>query len=100
MVKRYSMWCAVSHGHQMTEVDMGPSAVGGYVTWEDHCAAIREYQSIITDRVMHDREKIAQLWQVAESGLCEGCPPVGYPTDETRCTPCPRRSSLSDGVEP
>lgn len=24
--------------------------------------------------------------------LCEGCPPVGYPTDETRCTPCPRRT--------
>lgn len=26
--------------------------------------------------------------------LCEGCPPVGYPTDKTRCTPCPRRSPL------
>lgn len=24
--------------------------------------------------------------------LCEDCPPIGYPTDETRCTPCPRRS--------
>ena len=23
--------------------------------------------------------------------LCEDCPPVGYPTDETRCMPCPRR---------
>lgn len=22
--------------------------------------------------------------------LCEGCPPIGYPTDETRCAPCPR----------
>jgi hypothetical protein len=23
--------------------------------------------------------------------LCEDCPPIGYPTDKTRCTPCPRR---------
>lgn len=23
--------------------------------------------------------------------LCEDCPPVGYPTDKTRCEPCPRR---------
>lgn len=28
----------------------------------------------------------------ASAELCEGCPPVGYPTDTTRCTPCPRRS--------
>ncbi|MEJ0092776.1 MAG: hypothetical protein WDN46_10085 [Methylocella sp.] len=25
--------------------------------------------------------------------LCEGCPPIGYQTDETRCKPCPRRSA-------
>lgn len=24
--------------------------------------------------------------------LCSDCPPVGYPTDTTRCMPCPRRS--------
>ncbi len=23
--------------------------------------------------------------------LCSDCPPKGYPTDETRCIPCPRR---------
>lgn len=28
-----------------------------------------------------------------EEALCSDCPPVGYPTDETRCTPCPRRTS-------
>ncbi len=27
----------------------------------------------------------------ASASLCEDCPPVGYPTDKTRCTPCPRR---------
>lgn len=26
------------------------------------------------------------------STLCEDCPPVGYPTDKTRCLPCPRRT--------
>jgi len=26
-------------------------------------------------------------------GLCEDCPPVGYPTDRTRCAPCPRRAT-------
>jgi hypothetical protein len=24
--------------------------------------------------------------------LCEDCPPIGYPTNKTRCTPCPRRT--------
>lgn len=28
--------------------------------------------------------------------LCGDCPPVGYPTDKTRCLPCPRRSPASD----
>lgn len=27
------------------------------------------------------------------TALCENCPPVGYPTDKTRCTPCPRRAA-------
>lgn len=25
------------------------------------------------------------------SSLCSDCPPQGYPTDQTRCAPCPRR---------
>jgi hypothetical protein len=25
--------------------------------------------------------------------LCEDCPPIGYPTDRTRCLPCPRRAT-------
>lgn len=28
--------------------------------------------------------------------LCEDCPPVGYPTDETRCVSCPRRFVMTD----
>jgi hypothetical protein len=33
--------------------------------------------------------------------LCSDCPPMGYPTDKTRCLPCPRRASLpSEGQPP
>ncbi|MBX3490843.1 hypothetical protein [Parvibaculum sp.] len=28
-----------------------------------------------------------------DAPLCSDCPPVGYPTDETRCGECPRRST-------
>lgn len=31
--------------------------------------------------------------------LCSDCPPVGYPTDKTRCEPCPRRSALSQPTD-
>lgn len=27
------------------------------------------------------------------SELCDDCPPVAYPTDKTRCLPCPRRAT-------
>jgi hypothetical protein len=26
--------------------------------------------------------------------LCEDCPPVGYPTNKTRCDPCPRHDPI------
>lgn len=29
---------------------------------------------------------------VVPDSRCEDCPPIGYPTDETRCTPCDRRA--------
>lgn len=32
--------------------------------------------------------------------LCEDCPPVGYPTDKTRCLPCPRRVAPPEYAEP
>lgn len=37
--------------------------------------------------------KQSDLRVIADSGieLCEDCPPVGYPTDGTRCAQCPRR---------
>lgn len=30
--------------------------------------------------------------QKIEWALCEDCPPDDYPTDKTRCSPCPRRT--------
>src|SRR5690606_27401303 len=30
--------------------------------------------------------------------LCADCPPPDYPTDETRCAPCPRRSVVETPV--
>jgi hypothetical protein len=30
--------------------------------------------------------------------MCEDCPPAGYPTDDTRCGPCPLRSSFTSDV--
>lgn len=47
-------------------------------------------------------ELIGTAWNVLEASenearvkcgeLCKDCPPVGYPTDDTRCMPCPRRA--------
>lgn len=32
---------------------------------------------------------------------CEDCPPWGYPTDKTRCAPCPRRAeNRAPGIDP
>lgn len=35
----------------------------------------------------------------AADSLCSDCPPIGYPTDETRCAPCPRRAALRASSE-
>lgn len=37
---------------------------------------------------------VAGTIQILE-GVCSDCPPVGYPTDKTRCYPCPRREKRS-----
>ena len=36
-------------------------------------------------------EIAAQCRRTLDAALCDDCPPVGYPTDKTRCLPCPRR---------
>jgi len=53
-------------------------------------------------------EHLAQVDRVAaelRAELCEGCPPVGYPTNETRCAECTRNEtpdvlSCAPGAKP
>lgn len=42
------------------------------------------------DRAKFDAAALA----VGAENLCSDCPPPGYPTDKTRCGPCPRRAAL------
>lgn len=37
---------------------------------------------------------LVPLYAASPSDLCSDCPPPGYPTDATRCEPCPRRSTI------
>jgi len=45
------------------------------------------------EALIAEQDAIRSLSPVSDGdgALCEDCPPVGYPTDETRCLPCPRR---------
>jgi hypothetical protein len=36
-------------------------------------------------------EEEQRLIKREQESLCEDCPPIGYPTDKTRCAACPRR---------
>lgn len=42
-----------------------------------------------------DARHVYREWKQSQTnhddGVCEDCPPVGYPTDGTRCWACPRK---------
>ena len=40
------------------------------------------------------RDEAAAMIRALGGALCDDCPPMGYPTDKTRCLSCPRRSDL------
>lgn len=40
-------------------------------------------------------EAALEIERLRDKVLCGDCPRVGYPTDETRCLPCPRRSEMA-----
>lgn len=42
-----------------------------------------------TDQAKTEKETPANASTIA---LCSDCPPIGYPTDKTRCAECPRRT--------
>lgn len=41
-------------------------------------------------------KEVLEAMSMTVATLCSDCHPEGYPTDDTRCTPCPRRA----GIEP
>lgn len=65
----------------------GLSAMGfklpSHATWDVMRAALEASRSPVSQK---EAEPVAEA-------LCSDCPPFGYLPDETRCTPCPRRSS-------
>jgi hypothetical protein len=66
----------------------------GRCPWCDQ--RLRTHYDFMRHRARHMAEEDRERGRVAVQAidtLCEDCPPVGYPTDETRCTPCPRRQS-------
>ncbi len=76
------------------------------MTFNEVAELFREqYERPYTDRLSKlSRDEVGEIlaclevvaryeWPSKEcASLCEDCPPVGYPTDETRCLPCPRRA--------
>lgn len=48
----------------------------------------KQYESPADAARRHD----AREYRAGYLRMCSDCPPVGYPTDKTRCTDCPRRA--------
>lgn len=50
-------------------------------------------------RAAIERAILSTITDESEGTLCSDCPRVGYPTDVTRCGPCPRRRSETSEAE-
>lgn len=62
---------------------------------KDECQRLARIQCILIDAALSPPSPENRK---AESSLCEDCPPVGYPTDKTRCEPCPRTPPKSERI--
>ncbi|MGE0289544.1 MAG: hypothetical protein AB7P16_24920 [Bradyrhizobium sp.] len=61
-------------------------------------AAAKGPDDLVVIRIDPEKEKLVRAALAAREGsLCEGCPPYGYPTDVTRCEPCPRKAARGEG---
>lgn len=49
----------------------------------------RKYQQWLCDD-SQSRDVLVSIAATVETAMCSDCPPVGYSTDETRCSECPR----------
>lgn len=54
---------------------------------------------IVRDNIKELGEALLGLPWVPDTGLCSDCPPIGYPTDKTRCLPCPRREEEKQDID-
>lgn len=55
----------------------------------------REEANALSGRFDQAADEIERLNSLLAGMICEDCPPADYPTDVTRCTPCPRRAKTS-----
>lgn len=79
------------------------AAVRNYRLAKAICDNINEFGHV-TDHELYDAlDSLLRGWHAhpdqtspmtvgPEASLCEDCPPLGYPTDITRCSPCPLRA--------
>jgi hypothetical protein len=52
--------------------------------------------SVDTETVVCEVRARAAAEKATDRPLCYDCPPVGYPTDKTRCDECPRRAEIDE----
>ncbi len=79
------------------QYDNGASAI--FDTFAVARALLLAVEALEKMRARDERNSSLPLWYRQQLDavlwpLCEGCTPYHYPTDETRCTPCPRRAAL------
>ena len=69
------------------------SAVGAPCAWLDAADRARRLRPWLRPRhgAAMRREVSLNTKEPDGPSLCDDCPPVNYPTDKTRCGPCPRR---------
>jgi hypothetical protein len=54
----------------------------------------------LTANVPEEFQILDRARVIAAEALCSDCPPAGYPTDITRCNPCPHRKSPTERPAP
>ena len=66
--------------------------------------AIMSFEELVAGCTTDEREQLAwhlamlrarRTFEALRMRLCDDCPPIAYPTDKTRCTPCPRRVEMN-----
>ena len=64
------------------------------VAWE-HTDGQPIHEAMARDLYVPCLRLLAEFCACVDAILCSDCPPVGYPTDRTRCEECPRRGGAA-----